>query len=97
MKDPAYELSSIIVTILQVASAMFGGLFLWLSIMAFNGQEMMNSFLKMADDPHYVSAEEAFVAGLVLLGMFIICIASFFILRYLKRVVKKEANQLGLQ
>jgi len=90
MKDPSYELSNIVVGILQVLVAIMGGLFLWLSIMAFNGQAMINMILELADESHYVSREETLFAGIVLLVLFIGCVAAFFVLRYLREVVKKE-------
>lgn len=93
MKDPAHDLSNIFVSILQILSALFGGLFLWLSIMAFNGQELMNSILEMADEPHHVSSDETFAVGMVLLGLFFVCVAAFFVLRYLRKVVKKETGR----
>ncbi|UCS94515.1 hypothetical protein KZP23_05690 [Echinicola marina] len=92
MKDPAHDLSNTFVSLLQILSAMFGGLFLWLSIMVFNGQELMNSMLEMIDEPHHVSSEEAFVIGTVFFGLFLACLAAFFVLRYLRKVVKKETG-----
>ncbi|WP_186757301.1 hypothetical protein [Echinicola salinicaeni] len=92
MKDPAHDLSNIFVSVLQILTALFGGLFLWLSIMAFNGQELMNTILEMADEPHHVSSEETFAVGMVLLGFFVVCVAVFFVLRYLRKVVKKETG-----
>lgn len=92
MKDPAHDLSNIFVSVLQVMTALFGGMFLWLSIMAFNGQELINSILEMADEPHHVSSDETFAVGMVLLGLFFACVAVFFVLRYLRKVVKKETS-----
>ncbi|WP_215226525.1 hypothetical protein [Echinicola shivajiensis] len=93
MKDPAHDLSNVFVSILQILSALFGGLFFWLSIMAFNGQELMNTILEMADEPHHVGSEETFAVGMVLLGLFFACVAVFFVLRYLRKVVKKETDR----
>ncbi|AWW30849.1 hypothetical protein DN752_12325 [Echinicola strongylocentroti] len=88
--DPAIELSQIIVRVLQVAAALFGGLFLWLSIMAFNGHAMVNMLLEMVDEPVKVHAGEMLLAGVVFLVLFVACVAAFFVLRYLREVVNSE-------
>ncbi|WP_137401566.1 hypothetical protein [Echinicola rosea] len=90
VKDPVIELSGVFVSILQVTTAFFGGLFLWLSIMAFNGHEMINMILELADAPDHVDPEAMFFAGMVLLALFIASIVVFFLLKYLRKVVKRE-------
>lgn len=74
IEDPVITLSGIFVSILQIAVAFFGGLFLWLSIMAFNGHAMINMLLEMADEPGHVNPEEMFFAGIVLSALFLACI-----------------------
>ncbi|GAB3650415.1 hypothetical protein GCM10028791_17590 [Echinicola sediminis] len=92
MKDPVYELSSVFVSVLQILVALMGGLFLWLSIMAFNGKAMMNMIMQMAGESQDISSEQTVFLGLVLLALFVVCIAAFFVLRYLAKVVKKETG-----
>lgn len=90
MKDPAYQLSNVFILVLQIATCLFGGLFLWLGIMTFNGQELLNMVMDLAEESHFVTPGEAKAVGMGLIGLFIICIGVFLMLRYLGGVVKKE-------
>ncbi|QDH78372.1 hypothetical protein FKX85_04675 [Echinicola soli] len=90
IKDPIIELSGIFVSILQVTAAFFGGLFLWLSIMAFNGHAMINMVLELVEAPGHVDLVETFFAGIVLLVLFMASVVVFFVLKYLRKVVNRE-------